>query len=227
MSDKNKNKAELLNRKVTGLFYFAPLKGVVSPLVCFVFWAIKIFSLLSLMSWIEFLYHRRGKDVPNGLTELWVIFLLSSEIVCLQFLGVYENLIIWFGIYGLYDILISASWDLIINPLSNKVTKGKYYIEVENPIRWLVLTIINIGQAIFCFAIIFLVFGNQFNPTIRDSITAIYQSILTFTTLGYGDIKPACNFGKLIVIFELIFFLIFITLKLPIVLSVFSVKSKE
>jgi len=203
---------------------FAPLKRTGSPIILLASVIINILSLFSPMIWIEFFYHRCDKDVPKYIIELWVLMWLCSQIVCLYFLGLSKRWLFFLGLYGLYNILLSASHDLIVNQLINKRTKCEYFVEVRNPIRWLLLTIINIGQGVFCFALIFFVFGNAFCPAIRDSITAIYQSILTFTTLGYGEITPTSSSGKIIVIFELAFFMIFITLKLPVVLSVFRIK---
>jgi hypothetical protein len=79
---------------------------------------------------------------------------------------------------------------------------------------------------VLCFAILFLYSGLQFNPSISDPVTALYQSALTFTTLGYGEITPVSNIAKWIVIFELAFFILFIGLKFPVAISMFRVKQR-
>ena len=131
------------------------------------------------------------------------------------------------SIYGLYNIILSAGKDLIENPIINEINEGEYFIEISSPVRWLLMTMVNVFQVVLCFSFIFLVYGQQFKPPIKDSVTAIYQSLLTFTTLGYGEITLICNSGKKIVIAELSYFIGFLALKLPVVLSAFKIKIKK
>jgi hypothetical protein len=157
--------------------------------------------------------------------EIWVIFLLFLQILCYYFPG-WGKWLVLISIYVLFNIFLSAANDLIENPVINKFQKCSYFIEIRNPVRWLLLSTINIAQIVLSFGLLFLVYGVQFEPQITDSTTAIYQSLITFTTLGYGEIIPVCNFGKKIVILELSYFLLFLVLKLPAVLSAFEVKRK-
>jgi len=77
-----------------------------------------------------------------------------------------------------------------------------------------------------CFAILLLRWSADSCPPICDPLTALYQSFLTFTTLGYGEIHPATGWGRALITVELLFFLIFLGLRLPLAVSVMRVKEK-
>ena len=47
-------------------------------------------------------------------------------------------------------------------------------------------------------------FDNQFYGINGSFLSALYFSIVTFTTLGYGDIRPVAPFGQLLVIIEVL-----------------------
>jgi hypothetical protein len=111
------------------------------------------------------------------------------------------------AIFGLWDVLGATLRDIIIASSIHKDGDGPYIL-VQDPIRWLLMMPMSILQVILCFAILFLCFGNHFGPNaITEPVTAFYQSIMTFTTLGYGDITPIhdCYIGKIIIVSELIF----------------------
>ncbi|HIC86875.1 MAG TPA: two pore domain potassium channel family protein, partial [Aquificae bacterium] len=42
------------------------------------------------------------------------------------------------------------------------------------------------------------------NPGIKNFMDAFYFTVITFTTIGYGDITPQTTLGKLIIIFGII-----------------------
>ncbi|MCR2479416.1 ion channel, partial [Salmonella enterica] len=39
--------------------------------------------------------------------------------------------------------------------------------------------------------------GDEFNPPIKDAATALYFSIVSMSTVGYGDITPHSNAARL------------------------------
>jgi hypothetical protein len=153
--------------------------------------------------------------------EIWVLVLLIAEIVALG-KAKPTGFNIWcaIAIYGLIDIV-----GIIMDELLQPTSKG--YVSIKDRSRWLIFTGINIGQVIICFAVLIKSYGDLFNPIIIDWVTALYQSILTITTLGYGEYVPTCNNSKFIVILELTFFLFMIGIKLPMAVSVLKVKIIE
>jgi hypothetical protein len=203
---------------------FAPIKGTGSFIVSLGSCIYTFLSFFTVMFWVRIFCRHRGKKVSPTLTEIWVILLLLLQIIVLFHFDRSYFIVLVIGLYGLFDILIANSRDIFHAPLIHKSTDAPLLIEIHNPLRWLILAIVNVVQVGICFAILFLYSGSQFCPTIDDPLTALYQSALTFATLGYGEITPISGAGKWIVVSELAFFILFIGLKLPIAISLFKVK---
>jgi voltage-gated potassium channel len=142
-------------------------------------------------------------------------------------------------IFILLDVLQSFLRDILANPLAELTTWAKNTkesklslfaravpakIAVRGTTRWLMLGLVNVFQIIVGFAVLFLYHGSQFSPPIENWITATYHSILTFTTLGYGDIRPICEVGRMVAGFELLFFVCFVVMRVPIAVSAICVR---
>jgi len=83
------------------------------------------------------------------------------------------------------------------------------------PLLWISLTVTS-------FAFLYKYFGLiAFNPP--DKTVCIWQSlyfsVVTFTTLGFGDIVPTCLFGQLLVILEVTLGIITIASLIPLILK--------
>lgn len=201
---------------------FAPVAWSGSVVIWLANLTTNILTCLSPLSLAEhFFFASRKKDSPLWLPELWVIFLLFLEGIMLV---VWPNR--WFAVYVLLDVFGATLRDMVTNPQYHSDRIGRY-IQVRDPLRWLLMALLNLGQVILSFAILFLSYGEQFIPPIRQPLAALYQSTLTFTTLGYGDIRPACGTGRLVVCIELAFFLVLIVTKLPVAVSVIRVKGTK
>jgi Ion channel len=86
----------------------------------------------------------------------------------------------------------------------------------------------NAFEIVNCFAVLILRFGHEWEPDITNPITALYQSTLTFITLGYGEIHPetGCVVSQLLVIAELWSFVFFLVLIGPQVFA-FSISRND
>jgi hypothetical protein len=122
-------------------------------------------------------------------------------------------------------------WDVAGSALSDIVSALLYrgVVLVRNTTRWLLMQLLHLLMVIVAFAWLFLFYGFQFEPPIREPVTALYQSLLTFTTLGYGEIIPreGCSDAKVLVILELLFFLGFLAIKLPAAVAAVHIKKYE
>ena len=126
----------------------------------------------------------------------------------------------------LFDSVGATFRDVVVSQLQNVDQEGPF-ISIDSPSRWLLTSLINVFMVIAAFAILFLQYGIQFQPQIVDTTTAFYMSIMTFTTLGYGDVLPVCAIGKKLVCIELSYFLFFLAVKLPIAVSVIRTKTRD
>jgi len=185
-----------------------------------------IISKLSIYEWVVALKKWDRKDIPARFTELyifiWVVSIITT-LISIPRSSVLFYFVIFLSIYRLIDILIVQSTIIFIN---FKIDKGKYYIETRNPRRLIILSFINMFEVVLCFSVLFLACGNGFCKPISDCLTAFYQSIQTITTLGYGEIHANNALSKLLVIFQLLYFLYFFFLILPRIFSAIQVKQK-
>jgi hypothetical protein len=99
-----------------------------------------------------------------------------------------------------------------------------YYLLARHVERWILLIFINIFEIVACFAVLYLFWGNDFCKKIETPLEAFYQSILTITTLGYGEIHANGQASQLLVIIQLFYFIFYFLLIAPLVFSSFRIK---
>ncbi|MHC1567445.1 MAG: potassium channel family protein [Candidatus Syntropharchaeia archaeon] len=63
-----------------------------------------------------------------------------------------------------------------------------------------ILYIIGVVNIVLLYSVLFLYFREEFSGMGDDPLTAIYWVIVTITTVGYGDIYPISEIGKILVI---------------------------
>ncbi|WP_456419262.1 hyperpolarization-activated voltage-gated potassium channel [Methanocaldococcus infernus] len=80
-----------------------------------------------------------------------------------------------------------------------KIRKIEKYPEVINFLTLLILCFIS-----SCFI---WVFEGEVNPEINNFFDAFYFTTISITTVGYGDITPKTEAGKLIIIFSVLLFI--------------------
>ncbi|MBI4528059.1 MAG: hypothetical protein HY695_30045 [Deltaproteobacteria bacterium] len=163
---------------------------------------------------------RFGIDWQPWWVEVWLGFLVFVLYACLIWGSPNSELIWWIALYVIMDA-IGATLRDIITPLHRR---GE--LVVYSSVRWLLMVPINIVQVALCFAVFALYYGAQFEPPIVDANTAVYFSAVTLSTLGYGDIKPLCWSARTLVSFELLAFLLFFAIKLPIAVGMIKVKEE-
>lgn len=183
-----------------------------------------ILTAVSPITWLRSGYACFGKEWKPWFVEVWVLFLIAGLFICLLLGGPGDILIWWVAFYILIDALGATVRD-IVAPLHHRDNQGGYIL-VYDAVRWLLMAAINVAQVILCFAVFALHYGHQFAPAVLDPISAVYFSAVSFLTLGYGDIVPNSPQTKMLVFWELLTFLIFLVVKLPIAVSVVRVKER-
>jgi len=174
------------------------------------YWKMEAWHVGSLLVYAAVLFFW-APTVKDSLCAWWLPFLIAC--------------------YGLYDVTIGIM-DVVVALGRNKDDVGGFF-SIRNRARWVILTFLGTIQVPLCFAIIILLWGQAFSPpgtepslhnSIADPGTAFYYSLVTFTTLGYGDFAPNQAAGKRIIVVELIFFLFVVGVRLPLAVSVMRVK---
>lgn len=182
-------------------------------------------NLLLLFSPLAWIAHLRKAPNPMWAVDLWV--LLQMVAVYWFLLAFSPESAYWRTAAPLLAafLLIDSAGVLlrdIASPLKHDAEGAFVYI--REPRRWLLMTPVTIAIMVGTFAVLYLRYRSHFDPCIADAWSAFYYSIVTFTTLGYGDYKPITTQGRLLVSAELGFVIIVLSLKLPLALSAIRVK---
>jgi Ion channel len=202
------------------------LRGRRSPLLALaimVYWAL---WLISPVAWAELWYEKRGRRLPYWCMEVFVVLNLLAQGTGLVAIALDRRIAAVIALYGLGGVAAGLLRDAVYSPLKHEDKDGGF-ISIRNRPRWMLLSYVAVIEVVLSFAILFLVWGAEFCPPIADPTTALYHSAATLTTLGYGDILPASLAGKNLVIAELLFFLAFLGVRLPLAVSVLRVKASE
>jgi voltage-gated potassium channel len=73
---------------------------------------------------------------------------------------------------------------------------------IQQPV-FIVLTVIGNGLIVISSLLLYY-FEKGINPRIHSLLDAIWWAVATVTTVGYGDVSPITNIGKIIGIFMMI-----------------------
>ena len=183
-------------------------------------------NYLTMSSFIRtFFYYIKKRDFCHAIIiPLWVFGWLAG-IIIFYFINLNKMIIILFYIYRLWEILIVNIWMFIFLRGSQSISASK---NEEDNIRFIFLLIMQYFTLIFSFAVInrYIYFSipNSFNVLCYNSMTWLYHSVVTLTTLGYGDIVPNQNtiYSQISVVCETLFGMVFILLFLNVIIKQMS-----
>ena len=142
------------------------------------------------------LYHNRK---IKG--ELYVIFKTVMPFAMLYF-GLWHHT--WLFLLNIY-LLIETYVYVFHKIFLPEHNSGKTYN------RSLILLFFNFFEVIGSFGVIYAA-GNYLNEPIKNTIDALYFSLITGATVGYGDLYPVNHDGKLLVMIQLVSTLSFLIL---------------
>lgn len=199
-------------------------KSIVVPAVK---WIIKLFGCLSLYERLRRLFWRHHELVPFWFAEVYILgwfVLIGAGLILLPSSSSVFIILVILCIYRLLDILVGIGRIFFIEREHRKDEMG-HYLLIRHVGRWAILNLINVFEIILYFSVLFLYLGSGFQEEIKDVLTAFYQSILTITTLGYGEIHADSKASKILVICQLFYFLLYLLLILPRVFA--SIRTKE
>jgi len=198
-----------------------------SFLVPFIKCVINIVCKFSPYQIISRLIWSHNEVIPFCFAEGYVLIRLLIVSLCFILLdchtGLASCLLSILCILMLIDILAATVKIIFIERVVREDHNGNYIL-VRDVSRWIILVLLNILEIVLYFGVLYFKIGDRFCMPITDRLTAIYQSLLTFTTLGYGEIHPDNPLAKILVIFQLVYFIIFVFLLAPRAFSAIRVK---
>jgi hypothetical protein len=156
---------------------------------------------------------KKGIEYQNLALDFYVLFKVCFPLMILANHWQTNHYVIWIMVYLLLETvlyiptLIFAS-DLFSRPRSYK--------------RSMLLLFLNYVEVVFSFAALYSC-GNYLNKPLESGFDAIYFSIITSSSIGYGDFHPVTSFGKILVSLQALLFLFFVVL----FLNFFSTKIKS
>lgn len=152
--------------------------------------------------YIKYLANKKGHEYQDLALDFYILFKVSFPILIL--INQWQNyrLVIWFMVYILLETvlyiptLIFAS-DMFSRPRSYK--------------RSILLLFINYLEIIFAFAVLYSC-GNYLNKPFDHWFDSIYFSLITLSSIGYGDYYPVTTIGKILASTQALLFLFFVVL---------------
>lgn len=163
--------------------------------------------------YIKYASNKIGHEYQDLALDLYVLTKVLFPLLILINHWQYNHFILYTMVYLLLETvlyiptLIFAS-DLFTRPRSYK--------------RSMLMLFFNYMEIIFSFAVLY-THGNNMNKPFTHWFDAIYFSIVSSNSIGFGDYYPITIFGKILVSIQAMFFLSFVVL----FLNFFSTKLKS
>lgn len=156
------------------------------------------------MFWIRNRSKNKGYAFRNTMLELYLIFKCTVLFMILKMW--------WFGNFGLAITLYFLT-DIILYLMGIMFLPSMYNHNSNFNKNFLHL-LLNLTEIVFGFSILYLATSalSMANGAVPNWIDAIYFSIVTFATIGYGDITTATHAGKLLVSGQVIISFLFVTI---------------
>ena len=163
--------------------------------------------------YIKYLFSRKNYEYQDIAMDSYIILKLLFPIYILKNNLQDQNILIYIMVYLLLETilyiptLIFAS-DMLSRPKSYK--------------RSMLLLFLNYLEIVFAFAVLYTL-GDNMNKPFLHWFDAVYFSIITANSVGYGDFYPVTPYAKVLVSIQAMFFLSFVVL----FLNFFSAKVKN
>ena len=168
---------------------------------------------------IKAIWNNEHQD-DNGIEKIVRLFLSSSQLL---FPGVYIKYLASIKGYeyrdlasDLYVLLETVLYIPTLIFASDLFSKPRSYK------RSMLLLFLNYTEIIFAFGVLYSC-GDYFNKPFENWFDSVYFSIITSSSIGYGDYYPVKTIGKILVSAQAMLFLFFVVL----FLNFFSTKIKS
>ena len=163
--------------------------------------------------YIKFWFSRKNYEYQDIAMDFYILLKMLFPIYILKNNLQDQNILIYIMVYVLVETvlyiptLIFAS-DMLSRPKSYK--------------RSMLLLFLNYLEIVFAFAVLYTL-GDNMNKPFTHWFDAVYFSIITANSVGYGDYYPVTPYAKTLVSIQAMFFLSFVVL----FLNFFSAKVKN
>lgn len=162
--------------------------------------------------YIKYLASLKGNEYQDLAIDFYILLKLIFPILILVNDWQNSTLIIWIMIYVLLETILYIPTLIFASDLFSKPRSYK---------RSMLLLFLNYLEIVFAFGVLYSC-DNYLNKPLTSWFDAVYFSIITSSSIGYGDFYPITTIGKVLVSIQSLLFLFFVVL----FLNFFSTKIK-
>lgn len=157
-------------------------------------------------------FFRRGSKPAYLYIELYVVWWILILFVLLYTVKLLPTTIALVAAYRVVDII---TYQLCILLVDSQDPKWR----LASVRRSYITTMINFAEIVLAFAILYLAYGHimydKSGIQVTDELTAVYFSLVTMVTLGYGEFIPMDAKSRIIVIAHIATIVIFLFAIIP------------
>ena len=162
--------------------------------------------------YIKYLVNLKGYEYRDLALDFYVLLKVTFPLLILIYQWQYNNFIIGIMLYVLVETVLYIPTLIFASDMFSKPRSYK---------RSMLLLFLNYMEIILAFGVLYSC-DNYFNKPFGNWFDAVYFSIVTSSSIGYGDYYPIKTIGKILVSIQSLLFLFFVVL----FLNFFSTKIK-
>jgi hypothetical protein len=163
--------------------------------------------------YIKYLSNKIGHEYQDLALDIYVLAKFIFPILILINHWQYNHIILFIMVYLLLETVLYIPTLIFASDLFNRPRSYK---------RSMLLLFFNYMEIVISFAVLY-THGDNMNKPFLHWFDAIYFSIVSSNSIGFGDYYPVTTFGKVLVSIQAMFFLSFVVL----FLNFFSKKVKS
>lgn len=163
--------------------------------------------------YIKYLAYLKGYEYRDLALDFYVLVKVTFPLLILVNQWQSHSFVVWIMIYVLLETILYIPTLIFASDLFSKPRSYK---------RSMLLLFFNYVEITLAFAVLYSC-GNYLNRPLNDSLDAVYFSIITLSTIGYGELYPVTQIGKILASAQAILFLFFVIL----FLNFFTTKIKS
>jgi len=163
--------------------------------------------------YIKYLSNKIGHEYQDLALDIYVLAKFVFPILILINHWQYNHIILFIMVYLLLETVLYIPTLIFASDLFNRPRSYK---------RSMLLLFFNYMEIVISFAVLY-THGDNMNKPFLHWFDAIYFSIVSSNSIGFGDYYPVTTFGKVLVSIQAMFFLSFVVL----FLNFFSTKVKS
>lgn len=162
--------------------------------------------------YIKYLASKKGLEYHDLALDFYVLLKVGFPLIILINNWEHNRIIVGLMMYLLLETILYIPTLIFASDLFSKPRSYK---------RSILLLFLNYLEIVFAYAVLYSR-GNYLNKPFENWFDAIYFSVITSSSIGYGDMHPITTIGKILVSTQALLFLFFVVM----FLNFFSTKIK-